>query len=55
MSKIKTSEEWNKTENYVILGPDGWDRRDWQYSWFTEKITLAEFNKRICKSTVLMK
>ena len=53
MSQLRTSEEWNQKADYVVLDPDGWDRSDWHYSWFTEKITLDEFNRRICNSTIL--
>jgi hypothetical protein len=53
MSQLKTSEEWNKTEDYVILDPDGWDRRDFKYSWFEELISLEEFNRRVCSSSIL--
>ena len=53
MKGLRTSEEWNKiTEDYVVLDPDGWDRTDFKYSWFEERITLEEFNMRICASTV---
>ena len=32
---------------------DGWDRKNYQYSWFEEKISLSEFEKRLMKSTCL--
>ena len=55
--QLKTSEEWYKEKEYtdIILDPDGWDRKDFQYSWFVEKITKAEFEKRKCMSTCLTK
>lgn len=50
----KTSNEWNKHRDYkdiVIFDPDGWDRGNFQYSFFEEKITKEEFDKRLCMST----
>ncbi len=52
MSELKTSEEWNVLEDYVVLNPDGWDRQNFRYSWFEEIISLEEFNKRIHASTI---
>lgn len=49
----KTSEEWQKLCTVIILDPDGWDRSSegWEYSWYKEKITRNEFEKRMCSST----
>ena len=53
---LKTSEEWNDyvTQNYNfdVLDPDGWDRRNWDYSWNQEQISLNEFGLRCLRSTV---
>ena len=50
---LKTSEEWqNEFKEITILDPDGWDRKNFQYSWYEEKITKREFNKRMCSSTI---
>lgn len=48
----KTSEEWNKLYNIKILDPDGWDRRNFNYSWYEEKITKEEFRDRVLQSTI---
>ena len=46
----KISEKWHKKykKRYkmMILDPDGWDRNNFDYSWFEEKITWKEFIKR---------
>lgn len=49
--ELKTSEEWQKLCLIEILDPDGWDRKDYQYSWYEEKISREEFEKRIGPST----
>ena len=54
---MKTSQEWfeiefiNKEKLDIIYDPDGWDRKNFDYSWFEEKITLPEFYDRIARST----
>jgi hypothetical protein len=51
--ELKTSEEWQKQfPNTKVLDSDGWDRKNYQYSWFEEKITLAEYTTRLHKSSV---
>lgn len=51
----KTSAEWNeiinKPRGIIVWDPDGWDRSNYQYSWFEEPITEHEFNLRMMKST----
>lgn len=49
----KTSEEWSKKYKkcFKILDPDGWDRKNFQYSWYEELITEEEFNRRVMFST----
>lgn len=53
---MKTSEEWNKIlaipNGVVIFDPDGWNRKDWQYSWYEEKITAKDFISRTANSTI---
>ena len=52
--ELRTSEEWLKEQpNVIIYDPDGWDRRNYTYSFFEEEITLEEFNKRLVYSTVM--
>lgn len=46
-----TSAEWASQAKIVVLDPDGWDRSNFRYSWFEEKITKEEFDKRLMKST----
>ncbi len=49
----KTSEEWQTLyPDPKVLDPDGWDRKNFQYSWFEELITLGEYQKRLLVSTV---
>lgn len=49
---LKTSEEWQKLCTIIILDPDGWDRTNYQYSWYEELIIKKEFEKRLCTSTI---
>jgi len=51
----KTSAEWIKEVGYEVLDPDGWDRANFDYSWNKEKITMAEFQRRLAMSTVMRK
>lgn len=48
----KPSSEWIKEVEYTVLDPDGWDRLNFEYSWYEEEITLDEFNKRVFSSTI---
>jgi len=51
----KTSEKWNKKykKKYkmLIIDEDGWDRKNFDYSWHREKITWKEFLQRAYKSS----
>jgi hypothetical protein len=53
----KTSQEWLETipKKYkvTIFDPDGWDRTNYDYSFYEEQITLKEFKDRLMRSTVL--
>jgi hypothetical protein len=49
---LKTSAEWVKDVSYRILDPDGWDRANYDYSFNKEKITFAEFQRRLFSSTI---
>ena len=51
----KTSAEWIKEVGYEVLDPDGRDRANFDYSWNKEKITMAEFQRRLALSTVRRK
>lgn len=55
----RTSQEWQTIfPGTKILDPDGWDRKNYQFSWYEELITLDEYQKRrmisTCKGTLEM-
>lgn len=53
-----TSHDWNWLVfggDVVVLDPDGWDRKNYKYSWYEERITIKEFRGRVMLSTVQMK
>ena len=52
---LKTSEEWAKEKKVVVLDPDGWDRMNYDYSWFEEEIDEAEFDRRVMESTTMIR
>ena len=55
----KTSEEWLKSINEhskvytVIHDPDGWNRKDYNFSFKEELVTRKEFFRRLGLSTCL--
>ena len=51
---LKTSWEWKQyLQNLCwITDPDGWDRKNWEFSFFQEMITEEEFHRRLALSTV---
>ncbi len=50
----KTSEEWYKEEKELkVLDADGWDRVNFEYSWYEELITKEEFEIRVMSSTCM--
>lgn len=51
--ELKTSEEWKQelVPDTKILDHDGWDRANWEYSFYVERITKEEFLKRMSEST----
>jgi hypothetical protein len=52
VAPLKTSDEWQKLFPEVeVLDPDGWDRQNFQYSWFEEKITKMQYEMRLSVST----
>lgn len=57
MKRIKkTSQEWQEEYPYPqVIDPDGWDRKNYDYSWFEEKITKSEYDRRIMHSTCMFK
>lgn len=48
---VKTSKEWQEETDILILDPDGWDRGNFQFSYYEEQITLKEFNRRTSESS----
>lgn len=52
----KTSKEWYeeipKKYKLLILGADGWDRNNYEYSFNKELITKEEFKMRLSSSTI---
>jgi ribosomal protein RSM22 (predicted rRNA methylase) len=55
--KLQTSDKWLEElhPGSKILDPDGWDRRNLQYSYYEEEISEQEFNHRFMMSTVGLK
>lgn len=51
--ELKTSQEWKSIlcPHTRILDPDGWDRLNYEYSFFKELITKEEFMNRLTVST----
>lgn len=51
----KTSQQWYDLlgTHYMILNPDGWDRKNYDYSFNQELITEAEYTRRLSLSTIL--
>lgn len=52
---LKTSEQWYWDYPIQIIDPDGWDRKNFEYSWYEELITFAEFDRRAMNSTCITK
>lgn len=51
----KTSNEWSLSDKYkdiMILDPDGWDRTNYNFSFYEELVTEEEFNNRLLRSTI---
>ena len=49
----RTSREWQKRCNTTVIDPDGWDRKNLDYSWNKERITKKEFEHRLAQSTCM--
>jgi len=53
-ASLRSSPDWLKhfnIPNSCIMDPDGWDRKNWVYSWH-ELISKEEFMSRVSNSTV---
>lgn len=52
--ELKTSDEWQTLYPEIrVLDADGWDRKNYQFSWFEELISYEEYNKRRMFSTCM--
>lgn len=50
----KTSEKWQELKpNPHVYDPDGWDRMNFQFSWYEELITAQEYEQRAMRSTCM--
>lgn len=55
--ELRTSQDWQKDPEYeglTIMDPDGWDRKNYEYSFNEELITRTEFERRSGTSTCMM-
>jgi hypothetical protein len=55
---LRTSEEWSKLpseQRITIVDPDGWDRNNFHYSWYEEKISHKTYEFRKMQSTLRIK
>lgn len=54
----KTSNDWYweiyPNSELTIYDPDGWDRKNYHYSFYEELITKEEFEKRVSYSTCIV-
>lgn len=50
---VKTSGEWEKEDDsgVIVLDPDGWDRTNYEYSYYEELVTKEEYDMRKMYST----
>ena len=51
---LKTSWAWNQEDRVRILDPDGWDRKNYDYSFHEELVTKEEYQMRLLHSIVLV-
>lgn len=52
---LKTSQQWYEEYPIQIVDPDGWDKYNFQYSWYHELITFREFDRRASASVCITK
>ena len=56
METLRTSNEWWHDHEWrdimCILDPDGWDRENMHFSWYVERISEDEFERRLLISTL---
>ena len=55
--KLKTSEQWSiihkALTGQIVVDPDGWDRKNYDYAWHKEEISHEEFIRRLENSTTV--
>ena len=48
----KASAQWQDENPWPrVVDPDGWDRKNYQFSWYEELITKKEYDERVLRST----
>lgn len=55
LEDLCTSDEWQEHFGCLVYDPDGWDRQNYHYSWYEEKISEDEFRYRVSASSILWK
>lgn len=56
LTEVKTSAEWQELYPHPkVLDPDGWDRKNYEYSWYQETINIKEYARRVRHSTCMYK
>lgn len=51
--ELRTSAEWQRLCTIIVLDVDGWDRKNYDYSWGKERISRSEFENRMQRSTTI--
>lgn len=54
LSTTKTSAEWQTVHGHCIIDPDGWDRKNYQFSFNEELVTEMEYFTRLSTSTIAL-
>ena len=52
LTSIEWSQLYSRYQEFVIHDPDGWDRKHYKYSFYSEPISEEEFLSRLNKSTI---
>jgi hypothetical protein len=54
--ELKTSQEWNRLGDVsiTVVDPDGWDRSNFNYSYYEELITFDEYQNRLLNSSLII-
>lgn len=52
--ELKPSKDWCTQFGHVIMDADGWDRKNYDYSFNQELITSDEYYNRLQMSTILI-